>query len=122
MVVADDWAFRRATIDWTIAPVAGGEGVRDSGKFVILYKRVLTERGESRGTLEQQHRVTVISSMEGRLTNVAAVKHFFGCGFAAGRNALAAERRRYADAGTSTSFKAFATSRGPPPSAKSART
>lgn len=39
VVVADDWAFRRATIDWTIAPLAGGEAVRDSGKFIIIYKR-----------------------------------------------------------------------------------
>ena len=41
VVVADDWAFRRATVDWTIAPVAGGEAVRDSGKFIIIYRRGL---------------------------------------------------------------------------------
>ena len=41
VVVADDWAFRRARIDWTIAPVAGGEAVRDSGKFIIIYRRGL---------------------------------------------------------------------------------
>jgi ketosteroid isomerase-like protein len=39
VVVAGDWAFRRASIDWTVAPVAGGQPVRDSGKYIIIYRR-----------------------------------------------------------------------------------
>jgi len=39
LVVAGKWAFRRATADWTLAPVAGGEPIRDSGKFIIIYER-----------------------------------------------------------------------------------
>jgi ketosteroid isomerase-like protein len=40
VVVAGDWAFRRATVDWTIAPVAGSDAVRDSAKFIIIYRRL----------------------------------------------------------------------------------
>jgi ketosteroid isomerase-like protein len=39
VVVAGKWAFRRATADWILAPVAGGELIRDSGKFIIIYER-----------------------------------------------------------------------------------
>lgn len=39
VVVDGNWAFRRATVDWTIAPAAGGKAVRDSGKFIIIYRR-----------------------------------------------------------------------------------
>lgn len=39
IVIAGDWAFRRATVDWTLTPVAGGPGVRDTGKYIILYRR-----------------------------------------------------------------------------------
>jgi uncharacterized protein (TIGR02246 family) len=39
VVVAGDWAFRRASVDWTVAPTAGGEPVRDLGKFIIIYRR-----------------------------------------------------------------------------------
>jgi uncharacterized protein (TIGR02246 family) len=39
IVVADEWAFRRATVDWTLTPTAGGEPIRDFGKFIIIYRR-----------------------------------------------------------------------------------
>jgi ketosteroid isomerase-like protein len=39
VVVAGKWAFRRATADWTLTPVAGGEPIHDSGKFIIVYER-----------------------------------------------------------------------------------
>jgi uncharacterized protein (TIGR02246 family) len=39
VIVDGNWAFRRATVDWTIAPTAGGKAVRDSGKFIIIYRR-----------------------------------------------------------------------------------
>jgi uncharacterized protein (TIGR02246 family) len=39
VVVAGDWAFRRASIDWTVAPLDGGRPVRDSGKYIIIYRR-----------------------------------------------------------------------------------
>jgi uncharacterized protein (TIGR02246 family) len=39
IVVAGDWAFRRASMDWTLTPSAGGAPVRDTGKFVIIYRR-----------------------------------------------------------------------------------
>jgi uncharacterized protein (TIGR02246 family) len=39
VVVAGDWAFRRATVDWTITPSAGGSSIRDTGKYIIIYRR-----------------------------------------------------------------------------------
>lgn len=39
VVLAGKWAFRRATADWTLAPLAGGHPVHDSGKFIIIYER-----------------------------------------------------------------------------------
>jgi uncharacterized protein (TIGR02246 family) len=39
VIVAGEWAFRRATADWTLAPTAGGEPIRDSAKFIIIYRR-----------------------------------------------------------------------------------
>jgi len=39
VVVTGDWAFRRASIDWTVAPLDGGRPVRDSGKYIIIYRR-----------------------------------------------------------------------------------
>jgi uncharacterized protein (TIGR02246 family) len=39
IVVAGDWAFRRATVNWTLTPTAGGLPVRDVGKFIIIYRR-----------------------------------------------------------------------------------
>jgi uncharacterized protein (TIGR02246 family) len=39
VVVTGDWAFRRARIDWTIASTAGGAPARDSGKYIIIYRR-----------------------------------------------------------------------------------
>jgi uncharacterized protein (TIGR02246 family) len=39
IVVAGDWAFRRATADWTLTPTAGGPSVRDVAKFIIIYRR-----------------------------------------------------------------------------------
>jgi uncharacterized protein (TIGR02246 family) len=39
VVVAGDWAFRRASVDWTVASTAGGEPVRDSAKYIIIYRR-----------------------------------------------------------------------------------
>jgi uncharacterized protein (TIGR02246 family) len=39
MVVTGDWAFRRATMNWTLTPTAGGAPVRDTGKFIIIYRR-----------------------------------------------------------------------------------
>jgi ketosteroid isomerase-like protein len=39
LVVAGDWAFRRATFEMILVPTAGGTKVRDAGKFVIIYKR-----------------------------------------------------------------------------------
>jgi ketosteroid isomerase-like protein len=39
VVVAGKWAFRRATADWTLTPVGGGEPIHSSGKFIIIYER-----------------------------------------------------------------------------------
>lgn len=39
VVVADDWAFRRASVDWTLTSTANGKAVRDLGKFIIIYRR-----------------------------------------------------------------------------------
>jgi uncharacterized protein (TIGR02246 family) len=39
VVIAGDWAFRRATFDWTLIPAVAAEPIRDSGKFIILYHR-----------------------------------------------------------------------------------
>ena len=39
IIQAGDWAFRRATFDWSLVPVAGGQPIQDSGKFIIIYKR-----------------------------------------------------------------------------------
>jgi ketosteroid isomerase-like protein len=39
VILAGKWAFRRATADWTLVPVAGGEPMHDSGKFIIIYER-----------------------------------------------------------------------------------
>lgn len=39
IVVAGDWAFRRAAMHWTLTPVPGGAGAADSGKYIILYRR-----------------------------------------------------------------------------------
>jgi ketosteroid isomerase-like protein len=39
VVVAGRWAFRRATADWTLTPVGGGDPIQDSGKFIIIYER-----------------------------------------------------------------------------------
>ena len=39
VVVAGDWAFRRAAVDWTLTPLAGRPAIRDSGKYIIIYQR-----------------------------------------------------------------------------------
>jgi ketosteroid isomerase-like protein len=39
LIVAGDWAFRRASFDWTVVPVRGGQTLRDSGKYLIVYRR-----------------------------------------------------------------------------------
>jgi ketosteroid isomerase-like protein len=39
VVLAGKWAFRRATANWTLIPLAGGEPIQDSGKFIIIYQR-----------------------------------------------------------------------------------
>jgi uncharacterized protein (TIGR02246 family) len=39
VVLAGEWAFRRATANWTLTPIAGGEPIHDSGKFIIIYER-----------------------------------------------------------------------------------
>jgi ketosteroid isomerase-like protein len=39
IVVAGDWAFRRASVDWTVAATAGGDPIRDLGKYIIMYRR-----------------------------------------------------------------------------------
>lgn len=39
VVLAGDWAFRRATVDWTIRSTATGQPVRDAGKYIIVYAR-----------------------------------------------------------------------------------
>jgi ketosteroid isomerase-like protein len=39
IVVAGDWAFRRATADWTLTRTAGGAPIRDVVKFIIIYRR-----------------------------------------------------------------------------------
>jgi ketosteroid isomerase-like protein len=39
VIVAGEWAFRRATIDWTLAPTGSGKPIRDSGKYIIIYRR-----------------------------------------------------------------------------------
>lgn len=39
LIVAGDWAFRRATFEWSLVPIAGGQPFQDSGKFIIIYKR-----------------------------------------------------------------------------------
>jgi ketosteroid isomerase-like protein len=39
VVLAGKWAFRRATADWTLRPLVGGEPIHDSGKFIIIYER-----------------------------------------------------------------------------------
>jgi ketosteroid isomerase-like protein len=38
LVIAGDWAFRRATFHMTLVPTAGGPKVR-TGKFIIIYRR-----------------------------------------------------------------------------------
>jgi ketosteroid isomerase-like protein len=39
VVLAGDWAFRRATVDWTIRSTASGQPIRDAGKYIIVYAR-----------------------------------------------------------------------------------
>ena len=39
VVLAGDWAFRRATAEWALTTFGGGEPIRDSGKFIIIYER-----------------------------------------------------------------------------------
>jgi ketosteroid isomerase-like protein len=39
VVVSGDWAFRRATYEWTATPMPTGTPARDSGKYIIVYKR-----------------------------------------------------------------------------------
>ena len=39
VIVAGDWAFRRATFEWSVVPVAGDRPIEQSGKFIIIYKR-----------------------------------------------------------------------------------
>lgn len=39
VVVGDEWAFRRATADWTLISTADARAVRDVGKFIIIYRR-----------------------------------------------------------------------------------
>jgi ketosteroid isomerase-like protein len=38
--VAGDWAFRRAAATWVLKPRAGGPAVNESGKFLIIYRRL----------------------------------------------------------------------------------
>jgi uncharacterized protein (TIGR02246 family) len=39
VVVAGDWAFRRASAEWVLIPLPSGEPIRESGKFIIIYER-----------------------------------------------------------------------------------
>lgn len=39
VIVAGDWAFARGTFKYTLTPKAGGEPIRDSGKWMALHKR-----------------------------------------------------------------------------------
>jgi ketosteroid isomerase-like protein len=39
LVIAGKWAFRRASVDWTLVPAEGGRPIRDRGKYIILYRR-----------------------------------------------------------------------------------
>jgi ketosteroid isomerase-like protein/mannose-6-phosphate isomerase-like protein (cupin superfamily) len=39
VIVAGEWAFRRAAIDWTLTATSGAQAVRDRGKFIIIYRR-----------------------------------------------------------------------------------
>ena len=39
VVIAGNWAFRRAAFRVTLAPKGGGEKLVDTGKFLIIYKR-----------------------------------------------------------------------------------
>jgi ketosteroid isomerase-like protein len=39
VVVADAWAFSRGTFGWTLSPKAGGDPVRDGGKFIVIWRR-----------------------------------------------------------------------------------
>jgi ketosteroid isomerase-like protein len=39
VVIAGRWAFRRATIDWSLVPTDKGQPIRDPGKYMILYRR-----------------------------------------------------------------------------------
>ncbi len=39
VVVSGDWAFRSASFDLTLKRAAGGEPIKDRGKFIILYRR-----------------------------------------------------------------------------------
>lgn len=39
VIVSGNWALRRASMDWTLMPAAGGKPIRDLGKFIILYRR-----------------------------------------------------------------------------------
>ena len=40
VVVAGAWAFSRGTFSWLLTPKAGGEPVADSGKFIVIWRRV----------------------------------------------------------------------------------
>jgi ketosteroid isomerase-like protein len=40
LVVAGDWAFRRATFTWSVMSTTDGNSLNDSGKFIIIYQRV----------------------------------------------------------------------------------
>ena len=39
VVVNGNWAFRRATYNWSLTSLASGKSLRDSGKFIIIYRR-----------------------------------------------------------------------------------
>jgi ketosteroid isomerase-like protein len=39
VIVAGDWAFRRTAFAWTIQPLQAGAPMRDTGKYIIVYRR-----------------------------------------------------------------------------------
>lgn len=37
--VAGDWAFDRGTYEWTVTPLADGEAIQESGKYIVIWQR-----------------------------------------------------------------------------------
>lgn len=38
--IAGDWAYERGTFSWTVTPKAGGKPIEDSGKYLVILKRL----------------------------------------------------------------------------------